>query len=106
MPEMQSKYGNVAGNVDSWGPIVNSNYDPRDFFRTGSNVINSVALSTGNQKNQSYLSASTTNTTNILQAIRTVRTAVQQFRPAIQQISCRTVDITVIISLYATRPVF
>lgn len=22
MPEMQSKYGNVAGNVDSWGPIV------------------------------------------------------------------------------------
>ena len=66
MPEMQSKYGNVAGNVDSWGPIVNSDYDPRDFFRTGSNVINSVALSTGNQKNQSYLSASTTNTTNIL----------------------------------------
>ena len=29
-------------------------------------MINSVALSTGNQKNQSYLSASTTNTTNIL----------------------------------------
>lgn len=66
MPEMQSKYGNLPNSLDSWGPIVNSNYDPRDFFRTGSNVINSIALSTGNKKNQSYLSASTTNTTNIL----------------------------------------
>lgn len=66
MPEMQSKYGNVAGNLDSWGPIVNSDYDPRDFFRTGSNIINSMSLSTGNKKNQAYLSASTTNTTNIL----------------------------------------
>ena len=46
--------------------MVNSSYNPRDFFRTGANVINSFALSTGNQKNQSYLSASTTNTTNIL----------------------------------------
>lgn len=66
MPEMQSKYGNLPNSLDSWGPIVNTNYNPRDFFRTGANVINSFALSTGNQKNQSYLSASTTNTTNIL----------------------------------------
>lgn len=28
MPEMQSKYGNVAGNLDSWGSIVNSDYRP------------------------------------------------------------------------------
>lgn len=66
MPEMQSKYGNLPNSLDSWGPVVNSSYNPRDFFRTGANVINSFALSTGNQKNQSYLSASTTNTTNIL----------------------------------------
>ena len=63
MPEMQSKYGNLPNSLDSWGPVVNSSYNPRDFFRTGANVINSFALSTGNQKNQSYLSASTTNTT-------------------------------------------
>ena len=66
MPQMQSKYGNLPNSLDSWGPVVDSNYDPRDFFKTGANVINSIALSTGNQKNQSYLSASTTNTTNIL----------------------------------------
>lgn len=66
MPKMQSKYGNLPNSLDSWGPIVNSNYEPRDFFQTGANVINSIALSTGNKKNQSYLSASTTNTTNIL----------------------------------------
>lgn len=66
MPEMQSKYGNLPNSLDSWGPIVNSNYDPRDFFRTGANVINSITLSTGNKKNQTYLSASTTNTTNVL----------------------------------------
>ena len=66
MPEMQSKYGNLPNSLDSWGPVVNSSYNPRDFFRTGANVINSFALSTGNQKNQSYLSASTTNTTNVL----------------------------------------
>ena len=66
MPEMQSKYGNLPNSLDSWGPIVNSDYEPRDFFQTGANVINSFALSTGNKKNQAYLSASTTNTTNIL----------------------------------------
>lgn len=66
LPEMQSKYGNLPNQIDSWGPIVNSNYDPKDFFRTGANVINNVSLSTGNQKNQTYFSASTTNTTNIL----------------------------------------
>lgn len=66
MPEMQSKYGNLPNSLDSWGRIVNSDYDPRDFFQTGANVINSFALSTGNKKNQAYLSASTTNTTNIL----------------------------------------
>ena len=66
LPEMQSKYGNLPNQVDSWGPVVNSDYDPKDFFRTGANIINNVSLSTGNKKNQTYFSASTTNTTNIL----------------------------------------
>ena len=66
LPEMQSKYGNVPNSSSSWGEIVNSSYDPKDFFRTGANIINNVSLSTGNQKNQTYFSASTPNTTNIL----------------------------------------
>ena len=66
MPEMQSKYGNPAGSIGSWGSVVNSNFDPRDFFNTGTNVINSVSLATGTQKNQTYLSVSTTNTNGIL----------------------------------------
>lgn len=66
LPEMQSKYGNLPNDINSWGPVVNSNYAPKDFFRTGANIINNVSLSTGNKKNQTYFSASTTNTTNIL----------------------------------------
>lgn len=66
MPEMQSKYGNKPNEMDSWGSIVNSNYNPKDFFQTGANVINSISVSTGNKRNQTYISASTTNTTNIL----------------------------------------
>lgn len=66
MPEMQSKYGNAIGQVVSWGNVVNSDYNPRDFFNTGANVINTVSLSTGTQRNQTYASVSTTNTTGIL----------------------------------------
>lgn len=66
MPDMQSKYGNAAGKVVSWGGIVNSDYDPRDFFNTGTNVINTVSLSTGTQRNQTYASVSTTNTTGVM----------------------------------------
>lgn len=66
MPEMQSKYGNAAGKIVSWGNQVNSSYDPKGFFNTGTNLINTVSLSTGTQRNQTYLSASTTNSTGIL----------------------------------------
>ncbi|MCX4337567.1 MAG: SusC/RagA family TonB-linked outer membrane protein [Bacteroidales bacterium] len=67
MPEMQSRYG-MSANGESWGPALSSDYsfDPRKFFNTGTNVINSVSLSTGNEKNQTYISASTTNSTGIV----------------------------------------
>lgn len=65
-PEMQSKYGNLAGNVVSWGNVVNSTYDPEKFFDTSANINNTVSLSTGTSRNQTYVSASTTNTTGIL----------------------------------------
>lgn len=66
LPDMQSKYGNDPGAVASWGSVVNSGYDPKKFFNTGTNIINSVALSTGTDKNQTYISVSTTNTTGTL----------------------------------------
>lgn len=65
MPEMQNRYGTSAG-LFSWGAATANRYDPSDFFNVGTNIINSIALSTGNSKNQTYLSASTTNSDGIL----------------------------------------
>lgn len=65
MPEMQNRYGTSSG-LFSWGAATASRYDPSDFFNVGTNIINSIALSTGNSKNQTYLSASTTNSDGIL----------------------------------------
>ncbi|MDE5889644.1 MAG: SusC/RagA family TonB-linked outer membrane protein [Bacteroidales bacterium] len=62
LPEMQYRYGSSSG-TDSWGAPVQSTFNAKDFFNTGVNVINAVSLSTGNSKNQTYLSASTTNAT-------------------------------------------
>lgn len=68
MPEMQSRYGKSAAAYESWGEALPGSYeyDPRNFFNTGTNVINSVSLSTGTARNQTYLSMSTTNTTGIV----------------------------------------
>ena len=67
MPDMQDRYGR-SGGYNSWGAELPSSYsyDPRKFFNTGTDVINSVSLSTGNAKNQTYISATTTNTTGIV----------------------------------------
>ena len=67
MPEMQDRYGK-SGGLYSWGAALpeDYSYDPRKYFQTGANIINSVSLSTGNDKNQTYISASTTNTTGIV----------------------------------------
>lgn len=65
MPEMQNRYGTSSG-LFSWGEATANRYDPADFFNTGTNIINSIALSTGTSKNQTYLSASTTNSDGIL----------------------------------------
>ena len=65
MPEMQNRYGTSSG-LFSWGDLTDKRYDPKDFFNTGSNIINSITLSTGSDKNQTYFSASTTNSDGIL----------------------------------------
>lgn len=43
-----------------------SSYDPKDFFQTGVNVTNAASLSTGTDKNQTYLSLGTTNAKGII----------------------------------------
>ena len=65
LPEMQTSYGTNAG-MENWGDRINSNFDVRKFFNTGTNIINSASVSTGNEKNQTYLSVSTTNSTGII----------------------------------------
>ena len=63
LPEFQNSYGS-DGKVTSWGaklPSDASRYDVKDFFRTATTLTNSVALSGGTEKNQTYFSAASTN---------------------------------------------
>lgn len=66
MPKFQNTYGNVAGDMMSWGNPTDYRYNPANFFNTGSNVANSISLATGNDKSQTYLSASINNASGIL----------------------------------------
>ena len=68
MPRFQDTYGNATGDSRSWGEklAAPTGYNPADFFNTGVQEINSVTLTTGNDKHQFYASVSTTNTTGIL----------------------------------------
>lgn len=65
MPELQSRYGGSSMNNWEGGP-VDSNYNPSDFFRNGLDIINSITLSAGSDKNQTFASVSSTNSTGIL----------------------------------------
>ena len=68
-PEFQNTYGSAAGEFAAWGAKLGtpSSYDPMDFFRTGYNTTNSVSLSTGNDKNQTFLSLAATNAEGIVE---------------------------------------
>lgn len=68
MPEFQNTYGNVSGDYTSWGNKLEtpSSYNPKDFFETGATYNNSFNLSTGNDKNQTYFSASAINSAGII----------------------------------------
>ena len=67
MPEFQNEYGNRPGEFMSWGEKGTAlAYNPADFFRTGSNINNSLAVSIGNARNQSYISVSANNSDGIL----------------------------------------
>lgn len=66
MPKFQNTYGNATNDVMSWGNPTDYRYDPINFFNTGSNITNSISLATGNDRSQSYLSASVNNASGIL----------------------------------------
>lgn len=67
-PEFQNTYGAANGSFNSWGEKLGapSSYDPMDFFQTGYNTTNSVTLTTGNDKNQTFASLATTNAEGVV----------------------------------------
>lgn len=68
-PEFQNTYGASNGMLQSWGQKLAqpSNYDPLDFYQTGWNETNSLTISNGNEKNQTFLSMAATNAEGIVQ---------------------------------------
>lgn len=68
MPKFQNRYGNRKGEFASWGDILTTpnSYDPEDFFNTGTNIQNTLSLSLGTEKNQTYISVSTTNAAGLV----------------------------------------
>ena len=76
MPEFQDRYGTGSNgktgnsNIYSWGPKLNSaaqtGYEPDDFFDTGAVYTNSVTLSTGTDKNQTFFSAAAVNSAGMV----------------------------------------
>ena len=76
MPRFQNRYGTgsngkVEGSVSqSWGPDLNEasrrGYTPDDFFETGVVFTNSVTISTGSEKNQTFFSAAAVNSDGVI----------------------------------------
>jgi TonB-linked SusC/RagA family outer membrane protein len=66
-PELQFKYGAVAGAKESWSDTPGnfaSNYVD-DYFKTGSNIINSLAISGATAKTSVYFSYANVSATGI-----------------------------------------
>lgn len=72
-PKFQNEYGMSAPtdpssdyNTQSWGSKINGAHDNLDdFYRTGYNWTNSISLSGGNEKNQTYFSYANTSANGI-----------------------------------------
>ena len=67
-PQFQNTYGRKDGEFASWGEKMErpSSYNPLDFFNTGFNVSNSVALSTGSETSQTHVSVGAVNAGGIV----------------------------------------
>ena len=68
MSEFQNQYGNAKGSYKSWGEMLQqpSTFRPKDFFKTGANIMNAANFSVGNKNNQTFVSVATTNSTGII----------------------------------------
>ena len=68
MPEFQNTYGTELNTYRSWGKKLEtpSTFNPRDFFQGGYNTINSLNLSGGTDKNQTFVSVATTHAEGII----------------------------------------
>lgn len=68
MPQFQNRYGNRNGSYLTWGPKMESpsSFDPKDFFNTGKVFNNSVNISAGTEKNQTFFSAAAVNSDGIV----------------------------------------
>ena len=76
LPKFQNRYGTgTRGDAEgspilSWGPKQNpanqTGYEPTDFFDTGAAYSNSITLSTGTDKNQTFFSAAAVNSEGMI----------------------------------------
>lgn len=68
LPKLQNEYGSETGEWYSWSSKMStpSTYNVKDFFQTGYNFSNTVSLSTGNEKNQTYISVGSVNARGII----------------------------------------
>jgi len=68
LPSFQNTYGRSEGSTSSWGEAVNMPaYDNLgDFFRTGISINNSISISSGNEKAQTYFSYANTTANGIM----------------------------------------
>lgn len=68
-PDFQNTYGTDPTSPSmSWGAklATPSSYDPLDFFQTGYNVSNSISVTAGTERSQTYASASALNSRGII----------------------------------------
>lgn len=68
MPEFQNTYGTEKDTYRSWGEKLStpSKFNPKDFFQTGYSTINSLNISGGTEKNQTFISVATTHSEGII----------------------------------------
>lgn len=68
MPDFQNTYGTEKDTYRSWGNKLEtpSIFNPKEFFQTGYSTINSLNISGGTEKNQTYISVATTHSKGII----------------------------------------
>ena len=67
-PDLQFSYGSEGGAKESWS-YTKGNYASnyvKDFFQTGTNLVNTVAISGGNSKTTAYFSYGNTSATGVI----------------------------------------